>query len=83
MAHPRNTLQTLFCATALVLLVALLGACGEKAQTASRNAGESQAWNGAQPAFDAPGWKPGDKASWEEQIRQRNRQQNEYTRIAP
>ena len=64
-------------------LALLLGACGEKPQTATARTGDAQAWNGARPAFDAPGWKPGDKASWEEQVKQRNRHQDEYARIAP
>lgn len=76
----KPAVRMVFCAAALA---ALLGACGEKPQAAGTRASETQAWNGAQKAFDAPGWKPGDKASWEEQIKQRNRQQNEYTRVAP
>ena len=68
---------------AVAALAAGLGACGEKPQTAGTRASDAKAWNGAQPAFDAPGWKPGDKASWEEQIRQRNRNQNEYVRMTP
>ncbi len=67
----------------MVALAAGLAACGEKPQTAGKRAADTQAWNGGQKAFDAPGWKPGDKASWEEQIRQRNRNQNEYVRLAP
>lgn len=60
----------------------LLGACSEKPQTAGTHTSDQQAWNGSvQKAFDAPGWKPGDKASWEEQIKQRNRSQNEFVRM--
>lgn len=65
------------------LAVLLLGACTEEPQTAGTRAADTQAWNGAQPAFDAPGWKPGDKASWDEQIKRRNTNQNEYVRLAP
>ncbi len=60
-----------------------LSACGEKPQTAGTRSADTQAWNGAQKAFEVPGWTPGDKASWEEQIKQRNRSQNEYVRMAP
>ncbi len=68
---------------AAAALALLLAACTEKPQTAGTRSADTPAWNGAQPAFDAPGWKPGDKASWEEQIKQRNRNQNEYVRLAP
>lgn len=60
-----------------------LGACGEKPQTAGTQHGaDKEPWTGSvQKAFDASGWKPGDKASWEAQIKQRNRSQNEYVRM--
>ena len=70
-------------ALALAAVTALLlGACSEKPQTAGTHSSDKQAWSGSvQKAFDAPGWKPGDKASWEEQIKQRNRSQNEFVRM--
>jgi len=35
----------------------------------------------AEPAFAAKGWKAtGDKAAWEQQIRQRGQAQNDYAR---
>ncbi|NMM80773.1 hypothetical protein B2J86_07480 [Acidovorax sp. SRB_14] len=65
-------------------LTVLLSACGEKPQTAGTRSADVQAWNGgAQTTFNVPGWAPGDKVSWEEQIKQRNRSQNEYVRMAP
>jgi len=37
--------------------------------------------NAAEPAFAAAGWKStGDKAAWEQQIRQRGQAQNDYLR---
>ena len=30
--------------------------------------------------YSAPGWQPGDKTSWEGQMRERNKGQNEYGR---
>jgi len=65
---------------------ALLG-CSEKPQSldasSSRKADE-QAWavsSTAEPAFAAKGWKAtGDKAAWEQQIRQRGQAQNDYAR---
>ena len=68
------------------VVAALLG-CSEKPQSldgsSSRKADE-QAWavsNAAEPAFAAKGWKAsGDKAAWEQQIRQRGQAQNDYAR---
>jgi hypothetical protein len=64
---------------AAVLLA--LGACTEKPQQVGQKKESDPAWKGAQDAYTAPGWKPGDQASWEQQIRNRNRGQNEYDRI--
>jgi hypothetical protein len=59
-------------------LVVALGAC-EKAQTGpSARKPDTKAWDAAQNAFVAPGWKSGDEASWESQIRNRTAGQNEY-----
>ena len=47
----------------------LLGACGEKPQTAGSRKADAQASDQpAKSAFVAPGWKAGDATSWEEQI---------------
>jgi hypothetical protein len=64
---------------ALAALAALLGACGEKPQTAGRKS-DALASSGANAAYTAPGWKPGDQASWESQMRNRSQNQNEYSR---
>jgi hypothetical protein len=70
----------------IVMAVALV-ACGEKPQTidaSSARKSDEPAWavsNTAEPAFAAPGWKTtGDKAAWEQQIRQRGQAQNDYVR---
>ena len=62
-----------------------LAACGEKAQTmeASARRTQSQPWDvssAATPGFAAAGWKGGDQAAWEAQIRQRNQSQNDFVR---
>ena len=67
------------------LLVFALGACGEKPQTinASAKKADAQAWavsKGPNPAFMAPGWKAGDKTSWENELRRRHQAQNDYAR---
>lgn len=60
-----------------------LVACGEKAQFARTPKSDAQAWSGTTaPAYAAPGWKPGDEASWNEQMRNRAQGQNEYARSA-
>jgi ABC-type glycerol-3-phosphate transport system substrate-binding protein len=71
--------------TALAALAVTLGlaACGEKPQTASGRKADAQAWDAAaKSAYVAPGWSPGDQASWEEQIHKRAQSQNEYVRSA-
>lgn len=66
--------------TALGLGLAL-GGCAEKPQTAGSKKVDAKAYAGSSDAtFTAPGWKPGDEASWEQQIKARNQAQNEYTR---
>ena len=70
---------------ALALLAGALVACGERPQTldASARKLDAQAWatsDSAKPEFTASGWKAGDRASWEEQIRKRNQAQNDYVR---
>jgi len=70
---------------ALAMMGLALGGCGEKPQTTASAAGkkaDAKAWEGAQAAYSAPGWKAGDKESWETQIKSRAQGQNEYTRSA-
>jgi hypothetical protein len=66
----------------IVALAALLCACTEKPQTASTRKADAEPWQGPPDAFMAQGWKVGDKASWEQQMRQRAQSQNEYSRAA-
>ncbi len=59
-----------------------LSGCGEKAQTAgSEKRTDAKPWEGGQAAYTADGWKAGDKAAWEAQLKARTeRGQNEYPR---
>jgi len=64
-----------------------LAGCGEREQTAGQGGAkksDAKAWQGAQAtSYAVPGWKAGDKDSWEAQMRTRTQQgQNEYTRAA-
>ncbi len=61
--------------------LALLGACGEKPQTLAGKKSDAPAFQGAENAFVAPGWKPGDKTSWEQGLKARAlNTQNEYSK---
>ncbi|MDD2918257.1 hypothetical protein [Rhodoferax sp.] len=63
-------------------LVAGLAACGDKPQALETNKHDAPAYAGTGKAFANPGWKPGDKASWESQLKARNQYgQNDYTRM--
>lgn len=65
--------------TALAALVA----CGEKPQALQTFKGDVPAYQGANDKFVAAGWKPGDKANWEESLKARmQNSQNEYNRMS-
>ena len=64
----------------LLAAALLLSACAEKSQTAATKKLDTKPWEGAQPGYTAAGWKAGDQASWEEQMKTRSQGQNEYTR---
>ena len=53
----------------------VLGESGRKVDAAAWSASDS-----AKPGFAASGWKGGDKAAWEAQLRARNQAQNDYAR---
>jgi hypothetical protein len=60
-----------------------LSACGERPQTASGRKSDAKAFEGPATAYMAAGWKAGDAASWEQQLRVRSQGQNEYSRTGP
>ena len=66
----------------LAAAAASLAGCGEKAQTISQGVrGDTPAFQGTGMPFTAPGWKPGDRTSWEAQLRTRAQNgQNEYSK---
>ena len=67
----------------LVVSVALAGlsACGEKPQTMGGVKSDVAPFQGAQNQFAAPGWKAGDKTSWEQGLKARAQNtQNEYSK---
>ncbi|MBE7419457.1 MAG: hypothetical protein HS128_17265 [Ideonella sp.] len=72
--------------TALTLCIGALAltACGEKLAGAAKKADTSAFQGSGGPAsFVASGWKAGDRAAWEKEVRVRTEHQNEYVRMAP
>ncbi len=73
--------------TRLALLMALcvtLSACGESPQNLAGSRFDSASHSGSAvgPAYTVPGWKAGDKTSWEQQLKARQLNgQNDYSRI--
>lgn len=66
---------------ALLAVAVAVSACGESTSgSKSTKKADGKAWEGAGPTFAASGWKPGDKASWDEQMRVRVQLQNDYAR---
>jgi type IV pilus biogenesis protein CpaD/CtpE len=62
--------------------VLALAGCAEKEQTASGIKSDSASFQGTNRQFVAPGWKQGDKASWEQQLKVRTVQgQNDYAKV--
>jgi transcription elongation factor len=63
-------------------MAALLAACGEKPQQGTSTGSHTEAWKGSDhPAFNAPGWKASDQTAWDNQLRSRAQNQNEYSRV--
>ena len=67
---------------AILAAAAALSACGEKPQTLQSGVkADAQAFQGTGMPYAVPGWKQGDKASWEQQVKTRAQGQNEYTKV--
>ncbi len=63
------------------LAVMLVAACGEKVQTipvGTAKKADTRVWQNQDDRFLAPGWKPGDEASWDAQMTRRAQGQNDY-----
>ena len=69
--------------TFLISALVLLSACGDKPQSAGGVKSDVAPYQGVDNKFAAPGWKAGDKTSWEQALKARTQNtQNEYTRTA-
>ncbi|MDD2179334.1 hypothetical protein OIN59_18005 [Acidovorax sp. D2M1] len=67
---------------AAAVAVLSLSACSEKPQTGQGIRSDAPPYAGTGSNFTQPGWKAGDKTSWEAQLKARQQYgQNEYTRI--
>jgi len=68
---------------AAVAAVAALGACTERPQTLDSGVKvDTQSFQGTGMPYAAPGWKQGDKVSWEQHLKVRTQNgQNDYGRI--
>ncbi|MBA2675872.1 hypothetical protein [Ramlibacter sp.] len=60
-----------------------LAACGDRTQAIGTGVrSDASAFQGASMPFTAPGWKPGDKGSWEQQLKTRAQNtQNDYAKV--
>lgn len=68
---------------ALILIAAAavvlpLVACSEKPQTATPRKTDEKPWQARENAYTTAGYKPGDKAAFDDQMRSRAQSQNEY-----
>ena len=69
--------------TCSLAAVAVLSACGDKPQSMGGVKSDVAPYQGVDNKFAAPGWKAGDKTSWEQALKARAQNtQNEYSRTA-
>ena len=67
------------CAATVLLAVG----CGDKQQSLGGIKSDVAPYQGADIRFTSPGWKAGDKTSWEQALKARARNtQNEYSRAS-
>lgn len=66
----------------LLAAAVVLAACTEKPQTATARKADDKPWALAGSPYAAAGYKGGDQAAWEQQLKSRAQGQNEYSRTA-
>src|SRR5688500_18891794 len=70
--------------TLVLLSVMMLSACGDKDQPQAASTSskfDGKPWQDTKNPYVVKGWSPGDKASWEGQLRTRAQVQNEYVKV--
>jgi hypothetical protein len=73
--------RTFIMITAVAALAGLV-ACTERPQTLDSGVKvDAQAFQGTGMAYEVPGWKQGDKVSWEQHMKVRTQNQNDYSRV--
>jgi hypothetical protein len=72
------TKRLLICAA--LALLAGLAACGERVQTATPRKADQKAWQGVNNPYAVGSWTPGDRGTWDDQMRARAQTQNEYNK---
>ncbi|MCC2634351.1 MAG: hypothetical protein K0S48_2237 [Ramlibacter sp.] len=66
----------------LTLGALALAGCAERDQTAEGIKSDGQLFQGTNRPYVSGGWKPGDRNSWEQQLKVRTVQgQNEYAKV--
>lgn len=74
-------MRLIVCISSLTALFGL-SACGDKPQSAGGVKNDVASYQGVDNKFAAPGWKPGDKTSWEQALKARMQNtQNEYSKM--
>ena len=70
-------------AAMLIGVALVLAACSEKPQTMGGAVKQdTAAYEGTGMPYTAPGWRPGDKVSWEQQLKTRTQAgQNDYNKV--
>ncbi len=75
------TRASLWSALAAISFTLVLAGCGERVQTipvGTAKKTDSVTWQITDNGFVAPGWTPGNEASWEAQMKKRAQSQNDY-----
>ena len=66
----------------LLVTAAALAACTEQPQTLRSGVrSDTPAYQGPSSAFTVGGWKPGDRTSWDQELKTRAQFQNEYSKV--
>lgn len=64
-----------------LVLVTVMAGCGEQVQTipvGTQKKADSVAWQIKDNGYVAPGWTPGNEASWDAQLKKRAQAQNDF-----